>query len=36
MWKRRVVRIVSVTLAVLIGVPALGVSGLVLWDGAGA
>jgi hypothetical protein len=33
MWKRRVVRIVSVTLAVLIGVPALGVFGLVLWDG---
>lgn len=33
MWKRRVVRIVSVMLAVLIGVLTVGVAGLVLWDG---
>lgn len=33
MWKRRIVRIVGVVLVVLVGVPAMGVAGLLLWDG---
>ncbi|MGP3962243.1 alpha/beta fold hydrolase [Nonomuraea sp. 3N208] len=33
MWKRRVVKIVVWVLAVLVGVPAAGIAGLLLWDG---
>ncbi|GII43526.1 alpha/beta fold hydrolase [Planotetraspora phitsanulokensis] len=33
MRKRKVIRIVAAVLAVLVGVPAVGIAGLLLWDG---
>ncbi|MEV5413476.1 alpha/beta hydrolase [Thermopolyspora sp. NPDC052614] len=33
MWKRRIVKIISITLAVLVGIPVAVLAGLLVWDG---